>query len=78
MAVNLPLFKFIISLVFSMFAKPAKAEDILFELLETHPADQEIRAQGIAFYKRLLAKSDADLQAGDFSRSEVHEGIAQL
>ena len=56
----------------------AKAEDILFELLETHPADQEIRAQGIAFYKRLLAKSDADLQAGDFSRSEVHEGIAQL
>ncbi|PYV86201.1 MAG: hypothetical protein DMG90_21755 [Acidobacteria bacterium] len=56
----------------------AKAEDTLFELLETHPADQKIRAQGIAFYKRLLAKSDADLQAGDFSRSEVRKGIAQL
>ena len=56
----------------------AKAEDTLFELLEIHPADQEIRAQGIAFYKRLLAKSDADLLVGHFSRLEVHEGIAQL
>lgn len=56
----------------------AKAEDILFELLEIHPANQQIRAQGIAFYERLLAKSDADLLAGQFSRSEVHEGIAQL
>jgi hypothetical protein len=56
----------------------AKAEDTLFELLEIHPVDQEIRAQGIAFYKRLLAKSDADLQTGQFSRPEVHEGIAQL
>jgi len=56
----------------------AKAEDILFELLETHPADQEIRAQSIAFYKRLLAKSDAELLAGQFSRSEVHEGIDRL
>jgi tetratricopeptide (TPR) repeat protein len=56
----------------------AKAEDTFFELLEIHPVDQEIRAQGIAFYKRLLAKSDADLQTGQFSRLEVHEGIAQL
>lgn len=55
-----------------------KAEDILFELLETYPADQGIRAQGLAFYERLLAKSDADLQAGHFSRQEVHEGIAQI
>lgn len=56
----------------------AKAEDILFELFQIYPANQEIRAQGIAFYKRLLAKSDADLLAGHFSRPEVHEGIAQI
>jgi hypothetical protein len=56
----------------------AKAEDTLFELLEIHPTDQELRAQGIAFYKRLLAKSDADLQTGQFSRPEVYEGIGQL
>ena len=56
----------------------AKAEDTLFELLDQYPADQETRAQGLAFYKRLLAKSDADLLAGHFSRPEVHEGMAQL
>lgn len=55
-----------------------KAEDMLFELLEIHPADQEIRAQGLAFYKRLLAKSDVDLLAGHFSRSEVQEGMVQI
>lgn len=55
-----------------------KAEDMLFELLKTHPANQELRAQGLAFYERLLAKNDGDLQMGDFSRQEVHEGIAQL
>jgi len=56
----------------------AKAEDTLFELLEIHPVDQEIRAQGIAFYKRLLAKSDIDLLAGHFSQTEVYEGIDHL
>ena len=56
----------------------AKAEDTLFELLDQYPVDQEIRAQGLAFYERLLAKSDADLLAGHFSRQEVHEGITQI
>jgi len=56
----------------------AKAEDTLFELLEIHPVDQEIRSQGIAFYKRLLAKSDIDLLAGHFSQTEVYEGIDHL
>lgn len=56
----------------------AQAEDMLFELLKLYPADQEIQAQGLAFYERLLAKSDADLQAGQFSRAEVHKGMAQI
>ena len=56
----------------------AKAEDTLFELLDQYPVDQEIRAQGLAFYERLLAKSDADLLAGHFSRPEVDEGITQI
>jgi hypothetical protein len=56
----------------------AKAEDTLFELLETHLVDQEMQAQGIEFYKRLLTKSDADLLMGQFSRAEVYEGMAQL
>lgn len=56
----------------------AKAEDALFELLETYPMDQEIRSHGMAFYKRLHTKSDADLLMGHFSRAEIYEGMAQL
>lgn len=56
----------------------ALAKDLLFELLELYPVNQEIRAQGLAFYERLLAKSDADLQTGHFSRSEIHEGMTRV
>jgi hypothetical protein len=61
--------------------KYARAEDTLFDLLET---DQEVRQisslrkRGQAFYMRLRAKSDADLLNGNFSREEVEEGIIQL
>lgn len=58
----------------------AKAEDTLFELLES--ADTARRSQlieqGEAFYARLLVKSRTDLQAGNLSHEEVKEGLAQL
>ncbi|MDQ2887264.1 MAG: DUF6483 family protein [Chloroflexota bacterium] len=55
----------------------AKAEDTLFDLLETGN-NREMVESGRAFYTRLLAKSDADLQAGNLARDEVNEGLAQL
>ncbi len=55
----------------------AKAEDTLFDLLETGN-NREIVESGRAFYTRLLAKSDADLQAGNLGREEVDEGLEQL
>jgi hypothetical protein len=55
----------------------ARAEDTLFDLLETGN-NRELIASGRAFYTRLLAKSDADLQAGNLAREEVDEGLAQL
>jgi Family of unknown function (DUF6483) len=59
----------------------ARAEDTLFDLLETDGEARQIsslRERGQAFYTRLRAKSDADLQNGNFSREEVEEGIVQL
>lgn len=56
----------------------AKAEDTLFDLLEANPADPELIERGRAFYIRLLAKSNMDLMAGNLSRDEVEEGLAQL
>ena len=56
----------------------AKAEDILFDLLETTPTDQPLRALGQAFYERLQHKSVQDLRAGNFSLEEVEEGLKTL
>jgi len=56
----------------------AKAEDTLFEALEDNQHDATLIAQGEAFYERLLLKNSTDLAAGNLSRKEVHEGIAQL
>ncbi len=56
----------------------ARTEDTLFELLEASPHDSKLLAQGRAFYTRLLAKSAADLQAGNFSHEEAEEGLKQL
>ncbi len=56
----------------------AKAEDTLFELLENATHDATLRAEGRAFYQRLLAKTESDLQHGNLSREEAQEGLAQL
>jgi hypothetical protein len=56
----------------------AKAEDILTEHLETHPDDAQVVNYGYEFYQRLQSKSNADLQAGNFSREEIQEGISHL
>ena len=56
----------------------AKAEDILFEIIEADSSDHKIVEQGIAFYTRLKGKSDAELLSGNLSREEVEEGLAQL
>lgn len=56
----------------------AQAENILFELLEDQPGNASLRSQGQAFYNRLLAKEDSDLQAGNLTRAELREGLAQL
>jgi hypothetical protein len=68
---------------FEKMGSYARAEDVLFEMVEgeekeKEPASDEIIEQGIAFYNRLLKKSDTDLKAGNLSRKEVEEGLAQL
>src|SRR5579862_9077534 len=56
----------------------AKAEDVLFTLLDAHPDSSDLLDSGHAFYTRLLRKSDTDLEAGNFSRQEIQEGLEQL
>ena len=56
----------------------ARAEDVLFEMLETGQANGDMFERGVAFYERLKRKSAADLIAGNLSRDEVEEGLERL
>ena len=56
----------------------ARAEDMLYEVRDASDVPANIRQQGRAFYARLEHKSDADLLAGNLSREEIAEGIAEF
>jgi len=56
----------------------ARAEDVLFEMVERGTGGEQVIADGIAFFARLLEMDDAALEAGDLPREEVMEGLAQL
>jgi hypothetical protein len=56
----------------------AKAEDVLFELLDAEWGAAEALKFGIAFYERLRSQSDLALANGNLPRPEVEAGIAEL
>ncbi len=56
----------------------AKAEDYLFRMLETDPANPKLLEFGIAFYERLQTRSGAQLSAGNLPRAEVDAALAEL
>jgi tetratricopeptide (TPR) repeat protein len=54
------------------------AEDILFEILDDDPDSTAAVDHGIAFYQRLLALTDEELEAGNLPRDEVRAAFAEL
>ena len=54
------------------------AEDIVFEILDDDPDSTEAVDHGIAFYQRLLALSDDELEAGNLPRDEVRAALTEL
>jgi len=56
----------------------AKAEDVLFALLENEPNNAGLVRFGIAFYERLQTQSEASLANGNLPRAEVEAGLAEL
>lgn len=63
---------------YELSGRYAQAEDTLFEVMEADDAPSDILLQGRAFYHRLQQKSDTDLVAGNMTRAEIEEGIAQV
>lgn len=60
---------------FLSIEKFAKAEDILFDLIEE---DKNYVRVGIEFYENLLLKNDEELKAGNLPRDEVIESLEKL
>ncbi len=56
----------------------AQAEDMIFSWREMHPTSPAPIEAGIAFYERLIEKSDAELTAGNLPRDEVEASLAEL
>ena len=56
----------------------ARAEDVLFAMVESEPANVELLDFGAAFYRRLLELSDDALAAGNLPRAEGQAGLAEL
>jgi hypothetical protein len=56
----------------------AKAEDMLFEILDAEPSNPDVLDFGREFYRRLLGRSDDALDLGNLPRAEVLAGQAEL
>jgi hypothetical protein len=56
----------------------AKAEDVLFGMLDLEPASVELLEFGAAFYRRLLELKDDVLGAGNLPRAEVQTGLDEI
>lgn len=52
-----------------------EAEDLLFEHLK--PRDKDALAAALSFYQQANALTDAELEAQDFTREELLEGLEQ-
>lgn len=63
---------------YELTKKYAKAEDVLYNLMDTAGKNSDILARGMDFYERLSGKDPAELEAGNLPMDEVLEGLAKL
>lgn len=55
-----------------------KCEDLLYDIIESSNNSEDYIKKGIEFYKRLLGKSDYELEKADLPRNEVTDGLNRL
>lgn len=54
----------------------SKAEDLIFELIENN--NKDIIDRSVSFYKKLLHRTDAELESGNLSREEVNDALDEI
>lgn len=73
-----PAQRFSLARLLESLGRYADSEDALFEAIDERPAETGLVDSGIAFYQRLLALPDADLERGGLPRDEVKSSLAEL
>ena len=63
---------------YERYGQYGRAEDILFHVMDEHPAESDIAGLGLGFYERLESMADDRLERGGLPRDEVREGLEQL
>ena len=61
---------------FEFSGQYSKAEDVLFELMDTDT--EGIKDKALKFYERLQKKTDEELGKGNFSHGEVEDSIEEI
>jgi len=61
---------------FEFSGQYSKAEDVLFELMDSDT--DGIKEKALKFYERLQKKTDEDLEKGNFSHGEVEDSIEEI
>lgn len=56
----------------------SEAENVLFEMVEEAPQNEQLIRQGITFYQLILAENDEVLAAGNLPRDEAMAGLEEL
>jgi hypothetical protein len=56
----------------------SRGEDALFRVLKLIGPNPQVVERGLAFYERLLARADDELEAGGLPRDECEESLARL
>ena len=54
----------------------SKAEDLIFELIENN--NKDIIDRSVSFYKKLLHRTDEELESGNLSREEVNDALDEI
>ena len=63
---------------YEITGKYDKAEDILYELINTAEDKEEVISLGVNFYNKIINLSDEELSKSNFSVEEAKEGLNQI
>jgi tetratricopeptide (TPR) repeat protein len=70
--------KYLLFQYYEQIERYDKAENVFFKLLESKQYDSDVLEKGLAFYQRLMSRSEWELSKGNLPLPEVMESYKEL